>query len=159
MRSAAHWRVPINSLSKEFPNIKHTTYLEYIPLGYRLARLLTLQHLLQKFSLLLHLGDFLRRLGPIVSLVPIVVPSHNLHEPISLLQVGRGAPPDKFLQLSRLRLALFLLHLLGRSQILQSTVRNNNAKKNRDGRPYITRVQNSRILRADLREHIALVKQ
>lgn len=61
------------------------TNLKDIPLWRGFPGLLALEHLLQNLGFLLHLGNFLRRFGPIISLVPIVVSRHDLHQPVRFL--------------------------------------------------------------------------
>lgn len=94
------------------------TDLENIAFRKTVAWLLALQHLLQKLSLLLHLGDFFCSLRTVIGLMPIIISSHNLHQPVSFLQVCRCASPDQLLKLCRLCFFFLLLHLLGRTKIL-----------------------------------------
>lgn len=135
---------------------RHVTYLEDIALGNSFPGLLVLQHLFQNLCLLLHLNNLLSSLCAIVGLMSVVKSGHDLHKSVSLLQIGGSSPPNQFLKLGRLRLFLFLLHLIGGTKVLNTV---SLARVQHRGITYIARVQDRGVFPADFWEHVALVEQ
>lgn len=93
-------------------------YLEDIAVTDLVSGFVILKHLLQDLGLLLHLCDFFRRLCAIVCFMSRVIPSHDFHQSIRLLEILGSPSADQFLEFGGLRCAVFLLHFLRRLEIL-----------------------------------------